>query len=74
MNKLIDRITRRIFTKYLLFNMLAWFITPEEDFDPIFDLLEEFPDDARPLILGLWRLYPLQGIYAIIDSIRYRFY
>ena len=74
MNKLIDRITRRIFTPYLLFNMLLWFCTPEEHFDPIFEQLEDFPDDARPIILGLWRLYPLEGICAIIDSIRHHFY
>jgi hypothetical protein len=31
-------------------------------------------DAARPIILRLWLKHPFTGIYAIIDSIRYRFY
>jgi len=74
MKTLIEKITRRFFTKYMLLNMLHWFATPEDSLGPIFALLDEFPDDARPIILSLWRLYPLTGIRAIIDSIRYHYY
>ena len=74
MNKLFDRITRRLFSKWMLLNMLTWFSMLDEALGPIIGLWDEDPDAARPIILRLLLRYPFTGIHAIIDSIRYHYY
>ena len=74
MNTLIEKITRHLFTKYMLLNMLQWLSKQRNDLGPFYELWTENPDEARPVILRLMLHHPLTCVTAIIDSIRYHYY
>ncbi len=70
----IMNMTRRLFTKWMLLNMLQWFSRLGDDLGPLYALWTEDPDAARPFILRLLIRYPITGIRAIVDSLRYHYY
>ena len=74
MNTLLTRINRRIFSKWMLLNMLNWLSRQEDDLGPVFALWSENPDEARPIILRLLIRHPVCAAQAIVDSLRYHYY
>ena len=74
MKTLIEKTTRRLFTKYMLLNMLQWLSRQRDDLGPFYRLCEENTDEARPVILRLMLHHPLTCVTAIIDSLRYHYY
>ena len=70
MNTLVNKLTRRLFSKWMLLNMLNWFSRQEDDLGPIFALWTENPDEARPIILRRAMRHPITGARAVIDSVR----
>lgn len=74
MNTLFEKISRRIFTKYMLLDMLQMLSRKRDDLGPFYRLWTENPDEARPVILRLMLHHPATFISAIVDSIRYHYY
>ena len=74
MHTLIEIISRRLFSRFMLLNMLQQLSRKRNDFGPLYGLWSEDPDAARPIILRLMLRHPLTCVTAIVDSIRYRYY
>ena len=74
MNTQVKNLTRRLFSKWMLLNMLNWLSRQEDDLGPIFALWTEDPDEARPIILRLMLRHPIACARAIADSVRYHYY
>lgn len=74
MNTLTEKITRRLFTKYMLLNMLQWLSRKRDDLAPFYRMWAENTDEARPIILRLMLRHPLTCVTAIVDSFRYHYY
>ena len=74
MKSLLDRINRRIFSKWMLLNMLNWLSRKGDDLGSVFALWSENPDEARPIILRLLIRHPVCAAQAIVDSLRYHYY
>ena len=74
MNTLIQKLTRRLFSKWMLLNMLQCLSRHRNDLGPLYGLWTENPDEARPIILRIMLYHPVVCVTAIIDSLRYHYY